>query len=122
MDIIREGQVMSNNSRIKEIIGALPISDLKILREDMTNNHYSLKLIDEIIEKFEQSKKVCAACGTSIDPYSDEKIVITFGPQGLERKGHFCAYDCMNYFMEKYKKNNLEKSKDKHSKKEENNK
>lgn len=90
--------------QIKDIVSNMSIDDLKILRDDLKTQNYTLKLINEIIEKHEQSNKICASCGNKIDPFSENKMVLTFGSQDFERRAHFCAIDCMSYFMEKYKK------------------
>lgn len=90
--------------QIKDIISNLSIDDLKILRDDLKSQNYTLKLINEIIEKHEQSSKVCASCGSKIDPFSETKMVLTFGSQDFERRAYFCAYDCMSYFLEKLNK------------------
>jgi len=89
---------------IKDIISNLSIDDLKLLKEDLKTQNYTLKIISEIIEKHEQSNKFCASCGNRIDPFSENKMVLTFGSSDFERRAHFCAIDCMNYFLEKYKK------------------
>lgn len=90
-----------SNTRIKEIIGDLSIQDLQLLHEDLTGKNHALRFVKDILQKYEESKKVCASCGTPIDPFSDQKMVITFGPSGFERRGHFCAYDCMQHFLKR---------------------
>jgi hypothetical protein len=90
--------------QIKDIILNLSIDDLKTLRDDLKTQNFTLKLINEIIEKHEQSNKVCASCGSQIDPFSQSKMVLTFGSPYFERRAHFCADDCMRYFLDKYKK------------------
>jgi hypothetical protein len=90
--------------QIKDIISNLSIDDLKLLRDDLKTQNYTLKLVNEIVEKHEQSNKVCASCGSKIDPFSDNKMVLTFGSQDFERRAHFCAYDCMSYFLERLNK------------------
>jgi len=95
---------MMQIQQLKDMISNLSIDDLKILRDDLKTQNYTLKLVNEIIEKHEQSNKICASCGNKIDPFSDNKMVLTFGSQDFERRAHFCAYDCMRYFLDKYKK------------------
>src|SRR3989338_210906 len=98
-----------SNTRIKELIGNLSIQDITLMYEDLTGKNHTLQLVKEILHKYEQSKKVCASCGTPIDPFSDQKMVVTFGPAGFERRGHFCAYDCMQHFMQRFQKHQDQK-------------
>lgn len=87
--------------QIKNIITNLSIEELKILQEDLKAHNYTLKLINEILEKYNESKKVCASCGAPIDVFSKEKMVLTFGSPDFEKKAYFCACDCMRYFLER---------------------
>lgn len=94
--------MMKGNSRIKELIGEMSIKDLKLLQNDLTSKNLTLKLINDILEKYELSKKVCASCGAPINPFSDDKLILRFGQQGFERRAFFCAKDCMNYFLKHF--------------------
>ncbi|MEM1988393.1 MAG: hypothetical protein QXS41_00945 [Candidatus Woesearchaeota archaeon] len=65
-----------------------------------------IKLIDSKIEKFEESNKFCAVCGSPISEI-DEPFVLLFGKRGIRKKAYFCGSDCLNYFLNNY--NNLKR-------------
>lgn len=93
---------MTKNNRIKEIIGSMAISDIKLLLNDLKSHNHSIKLMEDILNKYDLSKKVCATCGIPINPFSDETCSITLGSPGFQKRAFFDGTDCMKHFIEKY--------------------
>jgi hypothetical protein len=59
--------------------------------------------IQELIETkaAKEEKKACAVCGREMP--KNTSLILEFGDPGLRKRAHFCAYDCMDYFLGKLK-------------------
>ncbi len=90
---------------IKKIKKVIENANLKELRELKSYLQFQIEeIIDEInkrIEKLEESKKVCAVCGTPISEV-DEPFELIFGKRGFRKKAYFCGIDCLNFFLHNY--------------------
>jgi hypothetical protein len=86
----------------KFISTELSNTELNQLLNDLEKNDgkTTIYLVKKRLRQIERSKyKVCASCGKDIDAESD-KFILTFGPDSFQKRAHFCAADCMNFFLE----------------------
>ena len=89
----------------RELVDKLDLSELHKIKRDLETGGVHIKrLIDfKIKEKEGMEVKYCANCGAAIDPFSGTNCTVVFGGE-VKKKAHFCAYDCMKYFMDNMKK------------------
>jgi len=77
--------------------------ELNLLLSDIEDNEgkTTSSLIKKRIRQIERDKnKICVSCGREIEPH-DNKYLINFGSDDLQKKACFCAVDCLKYFLEK---------------------
>lgn len=93
---------------IKELFEECPdgwtYEDLKIILEDLENGGDSTKeTIKEIIKEVEENEATqCATCGQSIN-IAQIPFLLEFGPENIRKEAHFCAIDCLQYFIKNIK-------------------
>ena len=87
--------------KLHDAIGTLEYNDLVDLHEDLKEGGHSLRSLVEqkIVEKEKEQGKYCSVCNNEIDVHSTSNYTLLLGPEGLRRKAHFCAVDCMKYFI-----------------------
>lgn len=89
------------NELLEKIENANVYDLIEFKRKLKENFEELIKLIDSKIEKFEESNKFCAVCGTAIMEI-EEPYVLIFGKRGIRKKAYFCGSDCLNYFLNNY--------------------
>ncbi|MBN1377544.1 hypothetical protein JW949_04415 [Candidatus Woesearchaeota archaeon] len=82
--------------KIKEIINYSDFEELKFLK-DMVEKGSFMKIVESRIEEYESHRKICPVCHSELN--AEESFVLYFGPKGLRKKAHFCALDCLDYFV-----------------------
>ena len=89
-------------NRLARLIENMSEEDLKLLKKDLKERN-----IERLINKKLQNKReedpnqVCPVCHT---PSGGENLTLIFGPEGLRKKASFCAFDCLEYFLSKVRK------------------
>ncbi|MFH1589499.1 MAG: hypothetical protein ABIB43_02950 [archaeon] len=81
--------------KINKILGKLSFEELKELKETLQKGE-AIEAIEESLERFKNSNKVCPVCNT---PVGDEGFVLIFGPNGFKKKATFDGTDCLEYFI-----------------------
>jgi hypothetical protein len=85
--------------------------ELKQLLKDIELNsgNQTASLIKKRLRQIERSKqKICVTCGKDISE-GENKYVLTFGPEGFQKRAAFCATDCLNHFLETVEKKDAKK-------------
>lgn len=83
---------------IAKMLETMEIEDLKFLEEEVKKGKIK-EIIDERKNKDEQ--KTCAVCGEKFPKIKG--LVLEFGSAEFRRRAHFCAMDCMEYFLKSLK-------------------
>jgi len=96
-------------NKLARLINELDEEDLDLIRKDLEAGNLDKLIRQKLMEKQDQElNKVCPVCQTRID---DESLTLIFGPKDFRKKANFCALDCLEYFIEKIKKEkNVERS------------
>ncbi len=102
-------------NRLREIIELLDYEELVRMKDDINKGGNAIRILvdNRIKEEIKKQNQFCIVCANKIDPNSDTKFTLAFGPAELERKVSFCAVDCLEYFLSEIKKLNLNKEKQK---------
>ncbi len=94
---------MVNEDKLREILDMFEYEELARLREELDGNVSFLKTeIEQRLQEIENSENnVCVTCGRRINPSRKDYFQLVFGPAELKKKAHFCAADCLEYFVRK---------------------
>jgi hypothetical protein len=92
--------------RFREVIEDISYEDLLRIRKDIeTGGKHIHELIGSKITQIEKEDiKVCATCGTTINPHFMDDFMLVFGRYDFKKKAYFCGLDCLNYFVDKLNK------------------
>jgi hypothetical protein len=100
-------------TKVREAIEALGYEDLVSIQKDILTGSNRIKSIvaDKLRQIEEEETRICATCGNSINVKVAENFTLVFGPPDLKKRAHFCALDCMQYFLAGFKKLQEKKAK-----------
>jgi hypothetical protein len=88
-------------NRLAKLIDELDEADLSLIKRDLEAGNMERLINKKLQEKKEiDFNKVCPVCQTSI---GQDNLTLIFGPEGLRKKASFCAFDCLEYFLNKIK-------------------
>lgn len=93
------------DNELKDRINDMDLPALKFLEKN---------LIDGTLKQYLRKKitllddKVCANCMSKVDPFQ-ESFTLQFGQEDFRKQAHFCALDCMEYFIDGMKEKNNKK-------------
>ena len=87
--------------RFRDLIDDIHYSDLVRLKKDLDSGGTHLReLINIRMALIERDKvKLCATCGTSVNPYLTDDFVLHFGRHDFKKRAIFCGSDCLKYFL-----------------------
>jgi hypothetical protein len=89
-------------NKLSKLISELDEEDLKLIQKDLEAGNLDKLISQKIREKTQADfNKVCPVCQA---PTDEESITLIFGPKGLRKKASFCALDCLEYFINRIKK------------------
>lgn len=89
-------------NKLARLINELDEEDLELIRKDLEAGNLDRLIRHKFMEKQgQESNKVCPVCQT---PISDDSLTLIFGPKDFRKKASFCALDCLEYFIDKIKK------------------
>ncbi len=86
---------------INNLLGMMSVEELKNFEDEIRKGKIK-ELINQKSQQTEQ--KTCAVCGEKFEKITG--LSIEFGSPEFRRRAHFCAMDCMEYFLESMKKKN----------------
>lgn len=103
--------------RFREAVDDIQYEDLVKVRKDLESGGHHLKaLVDSKIKEIEREEvKMCAVCGTPINPHFIDDYSLVFGRYDFKKRAFFCGLDCLDFFIAKLK----DKEKDRLSRREE---
>lgn len=92
--------------RLREIIGLLGYEELIRVKDDLNKGGDGIMILvdNKIKDEIKKLNQFCAVCASRIEPESETRFMLTFGPADLERTISFCAVDCLEYFLSELKK------------------
>jgi hypothetical protein len=91
-------------NRLANLIANLDEENLNLIKKDLEAGNIERLINKKLQEKKEKDfNKVCPVCQA---PIEEENFTLVFGPKGLRKKASFCAMDCLEYFLNKIKKEN----------------
>ena len=79
---------------IARMLENMNVEDLKFLEEEVKKGRIH-ELVSSKTRQTEQ--KTCAVCGEKFA--RNKGLVLEFGSPEFRRRAHFCAVDCMEYFV-----------------------
>ncbi|HIH39282.1 TPA: hypothetical protein HA219_00970 [Candidatus Woesearchaeota archaeon] len=86
-------EVLDLKKQIKE-----PSSAIK----DVLANHI------DVIERM--NSRICATCGNQLN-INTKNLTLHFGPEDFKKKASFCAFDCLEFFLQQLKSIEMKKEK-----------
>lgn len=89
------------SQKINDAIENMSYEELIDLKNNILEGNIQKTINDKIEEKREQTNKVCPVCHNTID---ENSLKLEFGPKDLRRRAYFCAIDCLEYFINRIKK------------------
>lgn len=95
---------MNQANKLAQIIEKLSLEELKKIEKDLSDGNFQ-KIIEKKIESLTQKETICAVCNNKI---SEAGFVLFFGPDDFRKKANFCAFDCLEYFINHLKKSETE--------------
>ena len=86
--------------KLRKIIENLGYEELMKLKKEMENGEFK-KIIEQKIRNFETThEKACSVCYNDLEPFSTSNYTLVFGPDDFRKKARFCAFDCLQYFLD----------------------
>jgi len=88
---------------VRKAIEGLDYEQLQKLSADLqAGGHHLRRLVESRREELTaRHVVVCATCGKEINPLDkDNDLSLEFGPIDLRKRAHFCAPDCLQYFLD----------------------
>jgi hypothetical protein len=100
-------------NKVREAIEALGYEDLVSIQKDILTGSSRIKALvaDKLRQIEEEETRICATCGGNINVKTAENFTLVFGPPDLKKRAHFCALDCMTYFLTSLKRLTEKKAK-----------
>jgi hypothetical protein len=90
------------NNELREIIDGADVETLKIIERNSVDG----PLKDVLRRKITRvSGRYCTTCTNKIDPFSNS-FTLHFGKDDFKKQAHFCALDCLEFFMASLKSMN----------------
>jgi len=97
--------------KFKEFLESLDYNELLDFKKQMKEGGSMIKDVlknhVDVIEKI--NTRVCATCGNQLD-IQTKNMALHFGPEDFKKKASFCAFDCLEFFLNQLK--NVEKKKE----------
>lgn len=92
-------------NKLARLIENLPYEDLIKLQRDLKGGTLD-RLIDKRIEEIRPTKSAfCPVCNAPVR--HNENLTLIFGPEALRQRASFDAPDCLIYFLDRLRKQNV---------------
>jgi hypothetical protein len=89
-------------NKLAKLIENLDEADLHLVKKDLEIGNIEKLINKKLQEKKEEDfNKVCPVCQA---PIGEENLTLIFGPNDLRKKASFCAMDCLEYFLNRIKR------------------
>lgn len=97
--------------KFKEFLEGLDYNEVLDFQKQMKSKESTIRTVlsnhIDVIERI--NSRVCATCGNELN--QQKALVLHFGPEDFKKKASFCAFDCLEFFLEQLK--NIEMKKEK---------
>lgn len=102
--------------KFKEFLEGLDYTEVLQLQKELKDPSSTVrKVLNDHINVMERiNARVCATCGNQLDMQT-KNLSLVFGPEDFKKKASFCAFDCLEFFLNHLK--DLEMKKQKNEKK-----
>jgi hypothetical protein len=67
-------------------------------------------LTDHIDVLERMNSRICATCGNQLS-LQTKNLVLNFGPEDFKKRAHFCAFDCLDFFINQLRAVELKREK-----------
>ena len=98
--------------KFKEFLENLDYNELLEFQKQLKDGNSTIRQVLSnhlnVVERI--NARVCATCGNQLDP-NTKNMSLIFGPEDFKKKASFCAFDCLEFFMNHLKA--VEKKKEK---------
>ena len=95
-------------NRLVKILASMKEDELKNLLKDVEEGNMERLINKRLFILKNQKEKLCPVCGSTLNP--GESFKLEFGPPDLRKKAHFCAMDCLEFFIQKLKSTQTKES------------
>ena len=98
--------------KFKEFLEDLDYGELLEFNKQLKDKTSTVrKVLDDHIDVVEKiNSRVCATCGNQLG-MNTKNLVLHFGPEDFKKKATFCAFDCLEFFLEQLKSIEMKKEK-----------
>lgn len=113
----KQGKEKTHPNKFEQLIEQLSPEELIKLEEDIKYGGWMMRnIITEQKKRIEHQNKICVMCGQELVEITDF-LTLQFGSLDFRRQAHFCAADCLMYFLEKVRNLDAMKKKTKEDQK-----
>ena len=98
--------------KFKEFLETLEYNELLDFQKQIKEKESLMRtLLSDHINVMERiSARVCATCGNELNLHS-KNLTLHFGPEDFKKKASFCAFDCLDFFLDQLKTLEIKKAK-----------
>ncbi len=101
--------------KFKEFLETLDYNELLEFQKQVKERSSVMRqLLDDHINVVERiNARVCATCGNELGMQT-KNLTLHFGPEDFKKKASFCAFDCLDFFLDQLKSIEMKKEKKEH--------
>ncbi len=88
-------------NKLGKLIHTLEKDELENLKRDLLIGNMEKLINKRLLMLSTGEMKICPVCGNDINILKDEYYKLEFGDQSLRRQAYFDALDCMQFFIDK---------------------
>jgi hypothetical protein len=98
--------------KFKEFLETLDYHEVLEFQKQLKEKESTVrKVLSDHINVIERiNARVCATCGNELQLQS-KNLTLHFGPESFKKKASFCAFDCLEFFLDQLKTLELKKEK-----------
>ncbi len=98
--------------KFKEFLENLDYNEVLDLKKQIKEPNSTIKEVlmnhIDVIERM--NSRVCATCGNQLN-ITTKNLTLHFGPEDFKKKASFCAFDCLEFFLQQLKQIEMKKEK-----------
>ena len=98
--------------KFKEFLENLDYNEVLDLKKQIKEPNSTIKEVlanhIDVIERI--NSRVCATCGNQLNSET-KNLSLHFGPEDFKKKASFCAFDCLEFFLQQLKQIEMKKEK-----------
>jgi len=98
--------------KFKEFLENLEYGELLDLNKQLKDKNSEITTVLknhlDVVERI--NARVCATCGNELN-HNTKNLTLHFGPEDFKKKASFCAFDCLDFFMNQLKQMEMKREK-----------